>query len=352
MHRIEIENALRSSEARYKAIFENSGSALIIVDENDVISMANMRFEKLAGISKEEIEGKIKWRRFVVNEKDYYELSGYKKMRVTNSYTAPYSFEFQFIDALGNKKDALAMIALMPGTKQALAALFDMTERNQAVRELEYQYALLSNQQEASVDGILVVDENGKILSFNKRFVEIWNIPEDVLATKSDDAAIKAVLTRLNDPDLFIKTVNEIYREKNRSSFNELLMKDGRILERYSAPVIGAAGKYFGRVWYFRDITERKETEAALKASEEKFSKAFRYAADVIGIVRDSDQKFIEVNDAFYSIFGYMQSEVIGYSSYEFGLWDNNEQRNALYKGFTVQPNCRNMEVKWRCKVG
>lgn len=352
VQRVRIEQALRTSETKYKTIFENGGAALIIIDENTTIVMANMRFEKMASLPKGEIEGKAKWFQFVPDAEDRKALADYKSLRLTNSGNYAFSYEFKFRDANGVYKDVLALITKMPDTNQALVALSDISDRKKTMREIEFRNALLLNQQEASIDGILVVDENRKVLSYNKKFIEIWKLSTDLFVTGDDFVLLQAVSSRLINPDAFISKVNDIYKDKSKSTFNEFFMKDGRILDCYSAPVIGTGDKYFARIWYVRDITERKKTETALKESEEKFSKAFRYATDIIGIIRNSDRTFMEVNDAFFSLFGYSHDEVLGHSSVDFGLWYDFSKRDELYKLFSIQPYCRNMEVKWKCKSG
>lgn len=138
----------------------------------------------------------------------------------------------------------------------------DITERKQAEAELTFRNALLLAQQEASLDAILVVDVHGKISSFNRRFVELWGIPSDVIESRSDERALQSVLSRLADPGAFLARVQHLYAHPDESSDEEIRLLDGRVLERYSAPV-RSGGVNFGRVWYFRDVTDRKAAEDA-----------------------------------------------------------------------------------------
>ena len=144
----------------------------------------------------------------------------------------------------------------------------DISARKQTQEELKRRNILLSTQQEVSIDGILVVDENGTMISFNRRFVEIWAIPGEVLESKSDERALQWILGSLVDPDEFIARVRHLYENRTETSRDEIAFKDGRIIDRYSAPMLGADGKYYGRVWYFRDISERKRVEAELKEAK------------------------------------------------------------------------------------
>jgi PAS domain S-box-containing protein len=136
----------------------------------------------------------------------------------------------------------------------------DITRRKQAEEELAFRNAILSTQQEASLDGILVVDEQGRIISFNRRFVEMWEIPGKVIESRSDQQALQSVLDKLRDPKQFLQRINYLYEHRNEKSEEEIELKDGRTFDRYSAPMYGTEGKYYGRIWFFRDVTGRRRT--------------------------------------------------------------------------------------------
>jgi diguanylate cyclase (GGDEF)-like protein/PAS domain S-box-containing protein len=125
--------------------------------------------------------------------------------------------------------------------------------------------SLLNSTIESTADGILVVNKQGKIVSFNQRFVEMWHIPQQIIESCDDNQVLSFVLDQLKDPEGFIKRVRELYGNPEAESFDELNFKDGRVFERYSQPQrIGET--VVGRVWSFRDVTERKRMEEELKA--------------------------------------------------------------------------------------
>jgi PAS domain S-box-containing protein len=152
----------------------------------------------------------------------------------------------------------------------------DITDRKRAEHELRQALSLLSATLDSTTDGFLVVNLEGRITSFNRRFVEMWGIPDDVVASRDDQRAIEFVLDQLRDPDEFLQTVHELYAMPETESFDVLEFKDGRVFERYSRPQrIG--DKSVGRVWSFRDVTERRRAEAALRQSEEQLRQARRW---------------------------------------------------------------------------
>src|SRR5690606_6174803 len=143
----------------------------------------------------------------------------------------------------------------------------DVTERVEAERALRFQKTLLEAEGEASIDGILVISDEGRILSFNARFVEMWGIPSEVLEARSDEAALQAVLDRLVDPDAFLARVDYLYAHPDEIARDEIALLDGRVFDRYSAPVKSREGDYYGRIWFFRDVTPERRHAQELEAA-------------------------------------------------------------------------------------
>jgi len=141
--------------------------------------------------------------------------------------------------------------------------------RTRAEQALMMKTMLLEAQKEASPDGILAVDNDGRTLLFNSRFGDIWQIPRSILDARDDKAMLEYVLQQLADPDDFHMTVAYLYEHKEEESRDEVRFLDGRCFDRYSLPLTDAEGAIQGRIWYFRDITDRKraaEEEARLSS--------------------------------------------------------------------------------------
>jgi PAS domain S-box-containing protein len=131
---------------------------------------------------------------------------------------------------------------------------------------MDFEKALLEAQTEASLDGILVASAEGQILSFNRRFAEMWRIPQDVLDSLDSDASRKIVMDQLLDPSGFMERVRFLYDNPTEQTMDELRLKDGRIFERHSRPILRPETGTFGRVWFFRDVTKAKRASARLHA--------------------------------------------------------------------------------------
>src|SRR5207247_8177195 len=100
---------------------------------------------------------------------------------------------------------------------------------------------------------------------FNRRFVELWDLPDEVVESRSDEAALAAMRERLADPDAFLQRVAHLYAHPDEESRDELELKDRRVFDRYSAPVRGEDGTHYGRAWFFRDVTDERRHEEGLR---------------------------------------------------------------------------------------
>ncbi|MHA1489104.1 MAG: sensor histidine kinase [Promethearchaeota archaeon] len=125
------EKELRESEEKYRNVFENTGTATVILEEDTTISLANERFEKLSGYSKKEIEWKKSWTEFIFKE-DLERMKKYHYERRKDADSAPKRYEFRFISKEGDIWEMLLTVDMIPNTKKSIASLLDITERRKA----------------------------------------------------------------------------------------------------------------------------------------------------------------------------------------------------------------------------
>jgi len=426
--RVRVENTLKEREERYRTVFENTGSATMVIVEDCTIILANKEFARLSGYSTDEINGKIPWTLFVVPE-DRERMLSQHILRRQQPGMALKSYEFRFVRRNGEVRDISAMIDIIPGTRTSVASLVDITERKRAAEALKLenqrmesllalslmgsqdsqeilaravedairltgsrigylatlddresvmtmQYwsrsahasctmpekplvypvektglwgeavrqrrPVITNDYEAgnpykrgtppghvrlvrhmnipvfendrivaiagvgnketlydegdvrqlqllmqgwwqivirkraeetsrlsglilraqldiSPDAILIVGEDRKVICYNQNFLSTWKIPPEIIATGIDELVLESAAEQTSDPESFVSRVNYLYEHRNEKSSEQLVLRDGRVLERFSSPMWGREGQYFGRVWFSRDITKKRE---------------------------------------------------------------------------------------------
>jgi len=144
----------------------------------------------------------------------------------------------------------------------------EVMEHTRAEEQLRLKTAFLEAMVNTSALGILVVDEKGRKCLQNQCFIDLFKIPRQIAEEKAGWRRTRWVAGLTKDPAQFVKKVRLLYAHRNDRSRDELELKDGTTLERYSSPVVGKDGKYYGRAWTFRDITEHKRFEAQLMQSQ------------------------------------------------------------------------------------
>ena len=138
--------------------------------------------------------------------------------------------------------------------------------RGTRMPSLRTTIAILKAQQEASLDGILIVDGEGHVLSYNRRFLEIWGIPEEVAEEADDQQLLSIASQKVTHRESFLELVNYLYKHSQEVRTGDpIALKDGRILMRASMPIL-TDGRSTGRAWYFRDVTEQDRGEAMQNA--------------------------------------------------------------------------------------
>ena len=163
---------------------------------------------------------------------------------------------------------------------------------------------------ESTADGILVVDLDGKIVSHNRRFEEIWKLPATFIAANNDAAGRRRLIQHVQDqlinPQLFVDGIQERYAEPESDSFDMLTFKDGRILERYSIP-LRLNGRSVGRVWSFRDVTARHRAECVQDAvyrishtahTADNLQELLRAIHEIVGELMPAKNFYVSLYDA------------------------------------------------------
>jgi diguanylate cyclase (GGDEF)-like protein/PAS domain S-box-containing protein len=245
------------------AALEAAANAIVITDSHGSIMWVNAAFTRMTGYSKEEVLG--------------------KNSRLLKSGSQPESYYAELWSTVSSgkvwrgeivnrRKDGTTYIEEMtitpvirdssnPANRYFIAIKQDITERKKSEEALLFKTALLEAQAETTIDGILVVDESDHIVLANKQFGLQFGIPDDLLRTKDDQIVLNYVVAKVEDSDAFVRTVKYLYSHPTEKSRDEFALKNGTIFDRYTAPLVDSKGELRGRIWYFRDITDRKVAE-------------------------------------------------------------------------------------------
>ena len=298
--------ALKASEERYRSVFENSGTAMVLLEEDMTISMVNSEFENLTGYPKTDVEAKMKWADFLVPE-DREKMKAYQGQRNAKIGHASKAFELRLLDKQEHTKDILFKVSQIPGTQQRIGSLMEITDRKlaeAALRDSEEKYRQLVTHAPA---GIYEVDfMNQKFMTVNDVMCEYTGYTRDEFLSLSPldiltEDGKKQFLERLSRAfagEPVPETVEYKIRGKNSKEFWVIL----------NAKYIYEKGLPKGAAVVVYDITKRKQAELALRQSEEKYRLLVDNAHDAIFIAQDGRIKF--PNPRTQMILGYSADEL------------------------------------------
>ncbi|MGA3243721.1 MAG: PAS domain S-box protein [Bacteroidota bacterium] len=306
--RVMVEQTLRNSVEQFRQVFEEGPVGMMLVKLDGEILKVNNAFCAMVGYPEADL------RRSTFDGVTHPEDVGKDVERIqllAKGEISNYKTEKRFITRKGDVIWGLLTVSVVreaDGTPMyGVRIIEDITARKRGEEELEQSLSVLRATLESSTDGILVIDQNRRIVNYNRKFVEMWNIPQRIMLERDENSTVAFMLDRVEDYKDFQETLETTYDQPEVESFDILGLKDGRIVERYSKPQkIG--GKTVGRVWSFRDVTQRLRAEEERRASEEKYRSLFEESKDVV-FISTPDGKFLDINLAGVELFGYSTKE-------------------------------------------
>ena len=304
-------------ELSYRNIFENTGTAILILKENGTISLVNAEFETLFGYGREEIEGKESWNELIWPG-DLERVKKYHRHRMIDPDSAPRQYEFRAIDKAGNLRDVFTTLTLFPGTKTTVASLIDITERKRMEATLqasEKRYRLLANHL-TDVIWTTDLDLNFTYLSPSITRLLGYHV-EEAVGLSLDDLLTSHALELAKEmlrQELLIEKGEQKDLSRSKSSELELVCKDGSTFwgETRMSFLREPDGEPVGILGVVRDITARREAEEALRLY-------FESASDVIYSL-SPDFTVLDVSPSVERTLGYTPQELVRRPFHELGI--------------------------------
>lgn len=311
----EIEKALRESEERLELVLQ--GADLGIFDWNLQTGemIRNIRWAEIFGFTLEEVEPSLDFWEKLIHPDDFPQvkriMSDFLEEKTT-SWEAEYrartkSGETVWIQDRGKivEWDEANRPLRVTGT------LLDITKRMRAEETLRESEELFRGTFQATAGGVLVVSDSAVIIHANPQFIEMFGVSDEIVRTQDSKNLLESILDQVLEPDEFYSKTLELRKSSSESS-DIIFFKDGRVFERFGGPLI-LEGKIRGRVWSFRDITERKRAEEAVLESEKRYRLLADNVTDVLWVV-DMNLRFTYVSPSVQQVFGYTIEESLSMS--------------------------------------
>jgi len=308
VNRRRTEDELRKSETRYRQLVDLLPQTVFEIDQTLTITSINPVALKSFGYTQEDLKKGVTVFE-VFSENDHQRIGDNIRKILHGEPTGALEYTAKRKDGSTFPVITYSVPIMQENIPVGLrGVLVDITERKAAEQATLQALSLLEATLESTADGLLVIDRTGKIVNYNQKFAEMWKIPQSILDTGDDATAIRHVLSQLTDPDVFLSKVQALYKNPSEFSSDVLVFKDGRVFERYSQPQ-KLGDTVVGRVWSFRDVTDRKRTEDALKESELRYRTIFENTGTAMVIIEE-DTTVGFANNEFFRLTGYSQEDI------------------------------------------
>ncbi len=304
-----IAKELKESKSELVSILQSLPDTIIIFDKDGkYVSIPKTRRALPLIEPEKQLIGKY-LHEVLPGDKAEFLLRNIKRALVSSS---PIHFEYDLI--MHGRTHWLYGTMTTKDNNHVVLIVRDMTGKKLGEDRINEALSLLNATIESTADGILVVNNDGIVTGFNQRFIKMWKIPRHLINTKSAKKLLDLITDQLKEPDKFIRQVNWLYEHRGKESYDVIEFKDGRIFERFSIPQ-QLKKKIVGRVWNFRDVTEKYLSEEALIESEKRFRSLFETSAEGIAIMTTV---FEECNAQLTTLFGCAKEDIIGRPPWDF----------------------------------
>ncbi len=327
-----------NEEAHLRSLVHNAATVTFLVSPTGVVDSVSGALSRVLGHDPELVEDRPLAE--LVSEADRPELlDAFERASLGACASNPVTVTLRLVRHASSETVPfeLSLVNLLddPIVSGFVVSAHDITARVAAELELLQTLSLLTATLDSTADGILVVDRAGRISSFNNQFAEMWRLPDSILATRDDAVVISFAIDQLANPEAFQAKVAELYANPEAESSDTLEFTDGRVFERYSRPQ-RVDGTAVGRVWSFRDVTQRKRTEEELRESEQQFRQVFNQGPIGIALV-DLDSRIMNANRALCRFVGRTRNELVGATFASFAHPDDADKESELARQLSAE---------------
>lgn len=254
-----LSRALAESRIRYRSVFENTGSATIIIEKDMTISLANTGFQKLTGYSRDEIEGRMKWSAIIADPEDLDRMTTYHFNRRKLAGHVPMEYEFILSGREGRRKHVVARVEMIAGTECSVASILDISSLKQARRSLLESESKLIGIVEA-FEGFIYICSSDYRVSFMNRALKRF------IGKDGTGECCYQTIYGLNAPCEWCEKKRVFTGETVTYEFRR--PGDSRWCYAVSSPVLDREDGVTGQQTVVIDIHERKQAELAVKEKD------------------------------------------------------------------------------------
>lgn len=344
---VRAEESLRNSEEKYRTIFENTGTAVAIFENDGTITLASSSFEGLTGYRTDEVVNRKKWMEFVVEEDVDWMLQQHKLRRLDRE-SAEKEYEFRLKTRSGEIRYVQIHVDIIPGTKSSIASMIDVTERKLAENRLVHSHDLMRYIIEHTKSAVAVHDRDLRYIYVSQRYLDAYRIKDRNIIGKHHYEVF---------PDLPQKW-RDVHQEAlkgkvSRSDKDSYPRADGSVeWTRWECrPWYEADQSIGGFIIYTEVITEQVETEERLRKSEEEYRLLVENQTDLIVKV-DPEGRFLFVSPSYCRMFDKTEKELLGTSFMPFVHEDDRETTAEAMKDLNREPHIAYIEQRVACSDG
>jgi PAS domain S-box-containing protein len=317
--RKQSEESIRLSEERFRSMFTAAATGIAISTPHGRFLQTNAAYCRMLGYTEDELR-ELDFAS--LTHPDDLNLNLKLRNEVLAGLRESFVMEKRYLkkngDTVWTRHSVSASRTATGEVEKFVVVAEDISERKLAEEQLRSKTAVLEAQVNSTLDGILVIDSGGNKILQNQRMVDLWRIPKEFADDPVDQRQLEWVTQQIKHPKEFVEKIDHLHSHPDEISRDELELVDGRFFDRYSSPVRGRDGTFYGRIWTMRDITERKQAAQQIEVLARRTERRERLLSTALASMSDFAQiydqegRILFVNQPLLDLWGLTSEEVVG----------------------------------------